>query len=914
MTLLIQLGSPTLALPSAIAAFDCIQINTPHTINTLAQATALLNTTTSTPDYILGLNSTPSLLCLAAITRWPNTPYLLQEENAWLDVASGQYWPQTTVESAPTDIEDNEFNELFDGSAQSLSVDIESNNEAKPTPAQASPQKINTPSTVQADGTLLFDVFKFASWGEEGSENKAQIEHILIELALRNVRDSTLLDRAKKMRNLGNHAYNLWQGCEKRLKQHGETAEFTTWFNQQKQTANPKVANALTLKLKRWQEWQQKVQQRAIHPVIKSTFVPVILQNNQPHPNSLRHLPAHSQWQILIDETGSDFAGKSLGIHDTQLGRVVALALPVGLATLPPLAKGFHSTEELSSTLDNVLQTLVNASVGIVGITVKDNMVGDAPSWFSSIYTLVRLVMRLLPVQCHGQSGGKVEFIIEQRSGFNDTVSLLSIQQLLESELKSLDKTRFEHITMTMRFAKKDEHPANGYVDALAYTWATSNQASCQRLKNAALLGHCLLEPSHNVIERAYAALENTHSLAAADWYTLSAATANEPEQSLLHSVLAQLGAYVQSHPDLWTQYLNEVRHHLTHKNYQLTDLAATLSWLQSWQPKAHELPPRLQLQWQAARLACANHLGDADLTSISDCLTLGNSLMDEAAAEVCQADLRIAVAATNAFEFDTASSLLARWIDKPIAVAGLLNHAKVLSSLGQHHAFKGEISQALNYFDQALNGFSQLSDSQERNKESAQTQIYQLTALMDDPQTNTVQLQTALERYFNKPLDKVGYDLSNQANHTRYQHHLFVRSCVYFPELRSCTSLYIDNQAQWLTGTGHPWPLINAYRAWLLHSNPVHQSTASQLLSDAIDQCRDGSSGVIMQWMGEVLAVLAIKLGINAPKPNTENQARLKQQLSLAPWSALIQLQACKNDELLLRQAFSACLPFNFH
>jgi hypothetical protein len=65
---------------------------------------------------------------------------------------------------------------------------------------------------------------------------------------------------------------------------------------------------------------------------------------------------------------------------------------------------------------------------------------------------------------------------------------------------------------------------------------------------------------------------------------------------------------------------------------------------------------------------------------------------------------------------------------------------------------------------------------------------------------------------------------------------------------------------------------------------------------------------------MGEVLAVLAIKLGINAPKPNTENQARLKQQLSLAPWSALIELQACKNDELLIRQAFSACLPFNFH
>lgn len=911
MTRLILLGLPTLPLPSAIAAFERIEINATTPINTLAQAAATLSNITHAPDYILGFANTPCLLCLAAITRWPSTPYLLQEENAWLEMASGQYWPQTMTEGVQNvESIDVEVIDIIEPHTDSLvAPDV---SETQTLTTQPNRQKPNAPT----DRELLFDIFKIASWGEADPEKKAQIEQLLIELAQRNVRNKTLLDQAKNMRKLGNDAYNLWQNCEKRLKQYGETAEFNMWFNQEKKAANPNIAHFLKHRLKKWQERQEKLQHRAIQPVIKNTFPPIILKKNQHHPNSLRHLPPHHQWQILIDETGSEFSDKSLGIRDTQLGRVVALALPVGKANaaLPTLAKGFHSNQESPTTLDSVLRTLVNTPVGIIGITVKDNMTGAAPRWFSSIYALVRLVMRLLPIQHNSKSGGKVEFIIEQRSSFNDKVSLLSIQQLLESELISLDKARFENITVSLRFAKKNEHAANGYVDALAYTWATSNQASRERLKNAALLGHCLLEPSHNVIERAYASLENSRSLAANDWYTLSAASAHEPEQSLLHSVLAQLGAHVQRHPDLWTQYLNEVRHHLTHKNYQLTDLVATLSWLQLWQPKDRELPPRLRLQWQAAHLACTNHLGAADLAQISDCLALGNSLIDEAAPEVCQADLRIAVAATNAFEFDTASNLLLRWKNQPIAVAGLLNHAKVLSSLGQHHAFKGEISESLNCFELALICFGQLSDSQERRKESAQTQIYQLTALMDNPQTSAAQLQTALEHYFDKPLDKVGQALSTQANHTRYQHHLFVRACVYFPDLRPKAHLYLDNHTQWSTGTGHPWPLINVYRAWLLRNNSMHKSTVSQLLSDAISQCHDSSSGVIMQWMGEVLAVLAVKLGIHAPTPSSSRQLQLKQQLALAPWAALTQLQQCTDDELQIRQAFSACLPFNFH
>ena len=94
------------------------------------------------------------------------------------------------------------------------------------------------------------------------------------------------------------------------------------------------------------------------------------------------------------------------------------------------LTKGFYSVTETSQSIDEAVNNLLHAPVGILGITVKDTIAGELSNWFSNIYALVRLVMRLLPI--NNQQPCKVEFLIEQRGEFDGKVSLNAIQQLLQ--------------------------------------------------------------------------------------------------------------------------------------------------------------------------------------------------------------------------------------------------------------------------------------------------------------------------------------------------------------------------------------------------------------------------------------------------------------------------------------------------
>jgi hypothetical protein len=896
MTFILELGTSTLALPSALQDLPRQSIIFPETTLTqLKQAKILLALIENTPNYITILNSTPSYLYLAAAMRWPNAIFLAEEGNAWLDLSSQKYWPQ----HIPQVVAPTAYSEVVSPQTEVVN-------------SVTKEQVIVSSEYSQSDNSLLFDIFKFSAWN--AVEFQAKIDHLLHEASTRHLHSPLLLAEAQKCRRLGIHSNKLWQDIEKRLQQGGESPEFTLWLNSQLNNSHKRVFKDINIRLDKWRKRQHELKEkRSLHRnlPIACLIEPLHLQHKS-HPNSLRHLPTQLHWQVLIDETGSDFShNPELGIRDTKLGRVVALVLPAS-HQLPQLTKGFHSVTETSQSIDEAVNNLLHAPVGILGITVKDTIAGELSNWFSNIYALVRLVMRLLPI--NNQQPCKVEFLIEQRGEFDGKVSLNAIQQLLQSELLSLDSQRFANVSTLLRFTNKDEHPANGYVDAIAYTWATSNQQSRLRLRHAALLQHCLLEPSHQVIERAYAAIENHHNLAANDWYTLTSAVGQESSTSLLPNLLAQLGEYAQKHPELWMRYLNHVRQHLLQKDYALPDLAATLSWLNQWQPADKKLPPRLKLQWQAARLACANHFGATDLAQIEDCLQLGQQLIDEVAPEVCEAHLRIAVAATNAFEFDTASHILNAWQNQEAAVCGLVNKAKVLSSLGQHRAFVGDYAQALCLFDESLALFARLTDTQESRKESEQTNIYRLTVLMDDTNTTASMMRQHLEHYFDKPLDKIAEQLSTQGNPTRYVHLLFLRALVFFAELRTHAQNYFARSESWQTGLGHPWPLINTYRALLITSQ--QPQLAQDYMTAAINDCRDNDYGGVMHWMGEVLAITAEKLAITAPLVDTHRQQSLQQSLTHAPWASLEHLQqlSTHSSQRDILSAFSVCLPFNFH
>ena len=376
------------------------------------------------------------------------------------------------------------------------------------------------------------------------------------------------------------------------------------------------------------------------------------------------------------------------------------------------------------------------------------------------------------------------------------------------------------------------------------------------------------------------------------------------------------------------------MRHHLHIEQYRLTELHHALNWLEQWTPQGQHLPGTLRLLLQSTQLAFDNHQGRIDQQRLSNCLDLALQLRDEIPEQVCEAILRMATATTNCFEFDALHSTIADWIALPIGTPGLLNHGKLHSTLGQMEAFKGNPSAALAHFDQALASFARLSDAQQAQRESSQTRSYRLIAQLDalsaQPANDaaTAQILSNLQAHFGETLDKtqpkaISRSLAHSGQHHRYLHHLWLRALIGLPApLASARQTYCQAPGQWQSGTDHPWPLIAAYRGWLLHDSG-QQAAAREQWQQAIDTCDSEYHGSTLAWMAEVLRTLAQALQIALPdteyRPRANRRAALEQALPYAPHAALAQFAQAAETSHPLPHAetlahLNACLPFNFH
>ena len=97
------------------------------------------------------------------------------------------------------------------------------------------------------------------------------------------------------------------------------------------------------------------------------------------------------------------------------------------------------------------------------------------------------------------------------------------------------------------------------------------------------------------------------------------------------------------------------------------------------------------------------------------------------------------------------------------------------------------------------------------------------------------------------------------------------------------------SQQAQWQGGTDHPGPLIDAYRAWLLHDMQLNDR-AQEHLQWALESCTDARNGPTLIWMAEVLRTLAQAMGIAPPNqaPSAASRTSLRPLLPNAPPLAL--------------------------
>lgn len=793
-----------------------------------------------------------------------------------------------------------------------------------PLPRQQPGGSGQTPIEGMDNNHLVRDCFLKSSWGLKDQNNMQHVMRLEEEAHKRFARFPDLIDKVRHAKSDGELAHTLSAELITRFRRSESTKNLEEWLQESPKNRahdEERVIRSLRISLEKERAFQERKKSITARGNGKSSLAQITFAK-EGHPNAIRNISPASRWSILIDESGSNFSSPDLSGEksDGKIGRFVAIILPEDVS-LPPIKPDFHANKEDDSELDKTLGILLNAKVGIFGFTVGDSEL-SRDGWFDHLPHFARWILVQLPFAT--KTPLQVDFYIENRGTFTTSFNLSAMAETLAGDLRSLDKNKFSQLTVNVQFVGKN-HPLIGYADTVAFTWASTMPSSKDRMRKSAMRGHCLLNvgKDNGTMERLYLTLNAQQKLQPGDWYQLCGASCREPAGGLLAHFLSRIGNRTRKFPEIWRQYLNEVRYRLQTKQYQLDELAGALDWLETHAPPGEALPKKLQLPLEAASLALANHLGKTGRPSLQSCMDLMASLHDEAAPDVCEMALRITTRATNEFDFVSHTDMIDRWLKEPIAVPGLLNHGKLHSIRGQLAAFRSHYDEAIAHFDTALSTFDRLSDPLQAEREKAQTALYRLVAQMDSTQVTTTEIPTAILRYLNDGMvpDElhVAQRMAAAGHALRYQHHLFLRATAHYPDaLASARRCYLNQQDDWQIGDNHPWPLIYAYRAWLLADEKC-MPEAERWMAMAIDGCETADDRATMLWMGAVFRALSKSLGLlldSSCQPNITQQQQFRSLIPGAPTDALTQLAtatlpATRKDILT---GLQTCLPYIFH
>ncbi len=626
-------------------------------------------------------------------------------------------------------------------------------------------------------------------------------------------------------------------------------------------------------------------------------------------PNDLRALAPAPGWTLLLDETGANFGGAEA---EGKPGKFVGLLVNTSTPGLAPLPLRWHATEcDNDAEIDQVLQAVLDAPCGVLGLQISAIPETFSARWLDGMFTIIDWVLRLLPLA----GSTRLNVLIEGRPPFPPQTEAMVAARRALTDLARIWPERAKHIDVTISTIAKAGHPLNGYVDALAYTWGSTTRSSKERRRRSGLVGTCLLQHDSQALRASWDTWNHPGGLPASDWAALVASPDAESPSSLVSTLLEAIKDQCRHDPDRWQRYLDETRRHLGSKRLDLTRLAKEFAWLEDCRPELVELPPVLRLIWITTRLALSNHTGEVELRWKSELQQLRKELLEEDARLVCHTDLHLAVCATNRFDFELAEKVLQRWEQYEPIVMGLQYWGQLRSSMGQHAAFRGDQTQALVLFDEAIATFRRLSDPLQRRRELSQTQCYRVIALMDQPQTSPEQVRQGFAEYL--PTLGLPVDLleaaeilaaSTDPGHA-YAHHVLLRYLV-FRQDHEVADRYLAKHEAWSKGEGHPWPLITLYRGLLLVGSDPERAVECML--EASTLAFGSNQGPTVHMIGAVCRTLAAGLG----RP-WDNAATLFSDLQHALPAAKARLDLLEgwlskpgSDPLdLLRNV----LPFNF-
>lgn len=574
------------------------------------------------------------------------------------------------------------------------------------------------------------------------------------------------------------------------------------------------------------------------------------------HANALPSLAPAAAWTVLVDETGSDFSSDAAG---RSRGRMIAVFVPKG-AGLPDLPKAWHAVETGDLEGENGVLDLVgriqSAKCGVLGIPVTVlPETTEADQWFSCVEDILALGFRLLPVD----GPAKISLFVERRGFADGPTGTAMLSKTVEDVLHRLARVfpeRAKKLTVESRIVAKTEHPWNGYVDAAAWTWGST--AASFLLPRTGWVGPCFLDgDAAAVLRRCLDALRTEGLPDAEDWTRLLELAGPDEEASLAAAFLRALGQEAQTKVDVWRKFLDEAVRHLDSKAIDMDLLGRQLRWLKAWEPVDADLPPRTRLVWLVSELAAANHTGRTDLHEAEAFRKEFDELSARLYREDCplcaHANLHLAVSYTNAFEFGKARDLLLPMRGWPAEGMGLRMEGRLLSSLGQHAAFLGDPVGALPLFDEAIARFRDLSEKS--RLEILQTSAYAATASMD---AGTPDAAERLASYlWGGPFSEETFvsesrRLAASAEPVeKYAHHILLRRLVELPVDHPARAAYLEEKPRWAEpAVGHPWELIEFYRALLLPEGPER----SARLESAFDLAM-AEGGPTLQVIAAVIA-----------------------------------------------------------
>ncbi len=629
------------------------------------------------------------------------------------------------------------------------------------------------------------------------------------------------------------------------------------------------------------------------------------------HPNDIRSLHPASQWVLVVDETGESFDEISSSISNSRVGRFVGILTPSMEAVLPPLRRRWHAVDVIDPVeIDQVVQTVLDAPVGVLGIDVRSLPATSGERWMDGVALLIDWALRLVPVE--GKC--RMQVCVEQRTIFHRGQSWEIVRRECLRRLALTYPLRAMQIDLRIITIEKTDSSIEGYADAIAFTWAQTNDCSKARLKQSGLLGTCLLDSAAGADARAMlhawdAFAQGVH-LPPALWWDLVVSPDVRNPAAILSAFLHLVGqeAQKEKEPKLWGQLLGEVKSRMAATPVDLRRLAAAVDWLQRYQPDNAVILPALRMVWLTVQLARANHLGEIEHKWQTELESLGNRLFDEAAPLVCHADLHRAVAATNRFDFENAGQALTRWRDVAPAVPGLQYWGQIQSSFGQHAAFLGDNTRAIPLFREAMAAFERLSDPQSKQRDRLQTGAYLAIALMDDPATDAGEVRRAVEFVIGKLPDAAVRLAASDNPNDRYAHHLLLRGLIQRDD-PAVAQKYIEQRESWQTREGHPWPLIQLYRGILLRE--TDPEAAVKLALDGADRAFSAQQGPTVNVIGACCRAVAAAWG--TPWPEGEKElARLKSQLPAAADRIDLLTGALQSPEDPL-DLLRGVLPFNF-